>query len=80
MSIDEVGMAMVITLRAIAFVIGLIILIVGLSNIGAIGGSNILSAFTVVPLGILEVPVGLVLMLAGIEPRIIAVVISWVIR
>jgi hypothetical protein len=79
-SIEEIGTAIVVLLRVVAFVFGAVILVAGLVNVGAIGGNDFLSALTLGPLGMLEIPVGLVLMLAGIEPRIIAVAISWVIR
>lgn len=78
--VEEVVTAVILFLRIFAFFFGFGFLLSDFANIGAIGGGNILSALSPGPLGMLEIPSGLILVLAGIEPQIIAVAIQWVIR
>ena len=76
---ENVIAGIIMLFRGIAFFVGLVLLS-GFADFGAIGGSDILSALSLGPLAMLKIPVGLVLILAGIEPQIIAVVIQWIIR
>jgi hypothetical protein len=76
---EDVVAAIIMSFRVIAFFVGLYFLLSGFADFGAIGGSDILSALSLGPLAMLKIPVGLVLILAGIEPQIIAVAIQWII-
>lgn len=66
--------------RIIAFIIGVALLISGFADLGGIGGSDFLAGLSTGPIAIVKIIVGLILMLAGIEPRIIAVIVHWIIR
>jgi hypothetical protein len=47
-------------LRIIAFFVGLLLLISGFADFGAIGGSDILAAFSTGPIALIKILVGLI--------------------
>ena len=79
MDIEEIGIAIVIALRLFAAIFGFILLLSGFADFGVISTGDALSALSLGPVAMLKIPVGLILVLAGIEPRIINVFIHWMI-
>jgi hypothetical protein len=62
-----------------AFIIGVALLVSGFADFGGLGSSDILIGLSAGPIAIVKIVVGVILILAGIEPNIIAVIIQWVI-
>lgn len=77
-NIEDVGIAVIIVLRIVAFIVGVGLLISGIADFGTIG-SDITIGLSVGGFAVVKVTVGLVLMLAAIDPEIIAVTIKWII-
>ena len=67
-------------LRIIAFFIGLLFLISGFADFGAIGGSDVVAAFSTGPIALVKILVGVILMILAINPDAISVLISWIVR
>ena len=78
--IEDVGTAVVISFRIGAFIIGVALLVSGFADFGVLGSSNILAGLSSGPIAIAKIVVGVILMLAAIEPGIIAVIIQWIVR
>lgn len=77
--IEDIGIAVIIVLRVAAFIVGIAMLVSGIAEFGSIG-SDITIGLSAGGLAVIKVFVGLVLMLAGIAPEIIAVTINWIIK
>ena len=78
--IEDVGSAIVISFRIVAFIIGVALLISGFADFGGLGSSNILIGLSSGPIALVKIAVGVILTLAAIEPSVIAVIIQWVVR
>lgn len=77
---EDVGSAIVIGLRVAAFIIGIALLISGFADFGGLGHSDIFAGLSSGPIAIIKIVVGVILILAAIEPNIISVIIRWVVR
>lgn len=77
--IEDVGTAVLVGLRLGAFIIGVALLISGFADLGGLS-SNMLAALSSGPIAIVKIVVGVILVIAAIEPAAITVIIHWIVR
>jgi hypothetical protein len=78
--IEDVGTAILIFLRFLAFVIGVALLFSGFADFGTFGSGDFVVALSSGPIGLIKVVVGVILMLLAIAPGAIGVVIQWLVK
>lgn len=78
--IEEIGTGILISLRVLAFVIGVAFLISGFADFGSVGSSDVLLALSSGPIATVKIVVGIVLMILAIAPAALSVIIQWFVK
>ncbi len=78
--IEEVGTAILILLRILAFIIGVALLVSGFADFGGLGNSDFVLALSSGPIALVKIVVGVILMILAVAPGAIAVIIQWIVK
>jgi hypothetical protein len=78
--IEDVGTAILLFLRFLAFIIGIALLFSGFADFGTFGNSDFVVALSSGPIGLIKIVVGVILMILAIAPGAVAVIIQWLVK
>jgi hypothetical protein len=68
-----------VILRVLAFIIGIALLVSGFADFGGLG-RDVLAAFSLGPIAVVKIIVGVILMILAIAPSAVGVIIHWIVR
>jgi hypothetical protein len=78
--IEEIGTAILVFLRVLAFIIGVALLVSGFADFGGLGNSDFVVALSSGPIAFVKIVVGVILIILAIVPAAIGVIIQWIIK